>query len=251
MELQQIKLQDLKVSDVNPRFLMTEIAELAQSIKVHGILEPLIIEHGIDGAFTILAGHRRAAAAKKAGLAEVPCLVREQAADRSVLHLVENIQRVDLTPMETALAVASALETGVKQGQLAKQLGRSAAWVSKFATIAKAYAKKEQKKDGAGAYMVEITDQDKLYNEARKVLGLDKKDQQLEREPHAADRGDDETEDSGEESAELEVLRELRAIAGDYWTIEPAEKSGYKFSIVAKSEKAARIAAAFVKGLRV
>lgn len=114
-----------------------ELQELADSIKEHGILQPLLVakrtpKPGSTQEYTIIAGHRRARAAMIAGLLQVPCTVRDasSASDETVLMLVENTQRKDLNPIEQALALSTLFLAGKSQKQLAKMLGRSEAWVS-------------------------------------------------------------------------------------------------------------------------
>jgi ParB family chromosome partitioning protein len=88
------------------RFDPAALEELAASIRAHGVLQPLVVaQTGAPGRFVLIAGERRLEAAKLAGLPTVPVLVRE-ATDQQMLELalIENIQRADLGPLETALA---------------------------------------------------------------------------------------------------------------------------------------------------
>ena len=255
MNLQQLKVSALKSSDVNPRFMLSDIKELADSIKVHGIIEPLVVNLEIDGAYTILAGHRRLAAAEKAGLDLVPCIVRDEnlpAGPRTVVHLVENIQRVDLSPMETAIAVGGALATGIKAKDLAKQVGRSAAWVSKYSTIFKAWHKLEkEKKEAKLQAFVTQTDGDKLYADAQSVLGLNKKEKQDDLLPSEQESEKDE-ETSGAENAELEVIAEFRQLLHmlekhGKADVEPHGKAGFRINFTFTNEAKAR---AWIRDMR-
>ena len=82
------------------------LAELAQSIRANGIIQPLVVRY-VDGHYQLVAGERRWRAAKLAGVATVPVVVREIPEDRLLeITLIENIQREDLNPMETASAFA-------------------------------------------------------------------------------------------------------------------------------------------------
>jgi ParB family chromosome partitioning protein len=88
------------------RSISAELEELANSIREHGVIQPLIVaQAGLPGQYLLVAGERRLEAAKLAGLPTVPAIVRE-ATDQQLLELalVENIQRADLGPLETALA---------------------------------------------------------------------------------------------------------------------------------------------------
>ncbi|MFT4047955.1 MAG: ParB/RepB/Spo0J family partition protein [Solimonas sp.] len=179
-ELEQIRVIDLLASEANPRFELTAIEELGASIAAWGIIEPLIVQKKRGGGYTIIAGHRRAAAAQLAGLEAVPCIVRPDT-DAAMLHLIENTQREALTPLETALGVGAALTGGkkMKQKALAAELSKSEGWVSKFATIARAYHKLDDDPAAFEPWKAE-TDAEKLYKKARKALGLDKKETQGE-----------------------------------------------------------------------
>jgi ParB family chromosome partitioning protein len=104
------------------------LAELANSIREHGILQPLIVTPlpGGDG-YTLIAGERRLRAARLAGLSQVPALVR-QASDqeRLELALIENIQRADLSPLETAEAYQQLSdEFGLRHEDIAERVGKS------------------------------------------------------------------------------------------------------------------------------
>ena len=102
------------------------LAELAESIRRHGIIQPLTVRHSADG-WELIAGERRLRAAKLAGLQTVPCLemqVDEQ--DSAILALIENIQRRDLHYLEEAAAIAAYLrQSGSTQEEAAALLGRS------------------------------------------------------------------------------------------------------------------------------
>ena len=102
------------------------LAELAESIRRHGIIQPLTVRHSADG-WELIAGERRLRAAKLAGLQTVPCLemqVDEQ--DSAILALIENIQRRDLHYLEEAAAIARLISRyGLSQEQAAEKLGKS------------------------------------------------------------------------------------------------------------------------------
>ncbi len=104
------------------------IAELAASIREHGIIQPLIITKDEEaGKYILIAGERRLMAAKKAQLDEVPVILREASdQDRLELALIENVQRADLSPLETATAYQQlADEFGLSHGEIAERVGKS------------------------------------------------------------------------------------------------------------------------------
>ena len=105
--------------------------ELVDSIRQHGIIQPLIVRR-VDGRHELIAGERRWRAAQELGLAEVPVIVRT-ASDLEVLEisLIENLQRTDLNPIEEAQGYARlAEEFGMKQEEIAQKVGRSRAAVA-------------------------------------------------------------------------------------------------------------------------
>jgi ParB family chromosome partitioning protein len=112
----------------NPRVVFDPAAltELAESIKQHGILQPLVVIKR-DAGYEIVAGERRYRAAKQAGLTKVPVVVREgdDAKHLAELRLIENIQREDLNPVELATAYQALLtDYGLTQEQLAERVGK-------------------------------------------------------------------------------------------------------------------------------
>src|SRR5262247_297894 len=108
------------------------LAELADSIKAQGLMQPILVRPLGDGRYEIIAGERRWRAARIAGLATVPALVRE-VADRNALALalIENIQREDLNPLEEAAGLKRLLEElGMTHTEAAEALGRSRAAIT-------------------------------------------------------------------------------------------------------------------------
>jgi ParB family chromosome partitioning protein len=102
--------------------------ELVDSIRAQGVVQPLVVTARGGGAYTIIAGERRWRAARKAGLTEVPVVVREISGDRELLELalVENLQRADLNPLEEAEAYRTLATTfDLSQEEIAARVGKS------------------------------------------------------------------------------------------------------------------------------
>jgi ParB family chromosome partitioning protein len=107
------RIQKLLVSSISPNpdqprkhFDDQAIAELAASLKQFGVLQPLIVSPNSDGTYRIIAGERRWRAAQVAGLKEVPTIVRERKElEELEIALIENVQRVDLSPLEQAISI--------------------------------------------------------------------------------------------------------------------------------------------------
>jgi len=122
------KIEDLHANRSQPRTRFDDAAlnELAQSIKDIGILEPILVRRRAQGGYEIVAGERRWRAAQRAGLHEVPVFVRELAEGKAFeAALVENLQREDLNPLETARAFARLIdEHNHTQDTVAQMIGK-------------------------------------------------------------------------------------------------------------------------------
>ena len=133
----ELAIDELRPSRYQPRLQFREesLAELAESIREQGVLQPLIVRAmpGSSG-YEIVAGERRWRAARLAGLTTVPVIVRELT-DQEALEvaLIENLQREDLNPIDQAHSMSRLVaEFGMTHEQIAKALGRSRASVSNF-----------------------------------------------------------------------------------------------------------------------
>jgi ParB family chromosome partitioning protein len=124
-----LSLDRLKPNADQPRkyFDEGELQELADSIREHGIIEPVIAEDAGDGNYTIVAGERRCRAARLAGLTRVPAIVRTYSDEKRMeVSLVENIHRADLNPIEEALAYKHLMEAaGLSQDEVSAKVGKN------------------------------------------------------------------------------------------------------------------------------
>ena len=113
-------------------FDQKKLDELCDSIKVNGILQPIIIEDSGNGNFYIIAGERRTRAAKMAGLTKVPVQLRKFDEQQKLeMALIENIQRADLNPIEEATAYYNLIQMGdLNQDEVAKRVGKARATVA-------------------------------------------------------------------------------------------------------------------------
>ena len=126
---QEIAIGDIDPNPDQPRRAFSEesIAQLAESIRDQGVLQPILVTPMAGGRYRIVAGERRWRAAREAGLSEVPVVIRE-ISDRETaeLALIENLQRADLNPMEEALGYQRLMEEyGLTQDQTAQVVGKS------------------------------------------------------------------------------------------------------------------------------
>ena len=185
-----IPLNLIKSNDKQPRksFDNEKIAELAQSIKEHGIIQPIILNK-VDGYYVIVAGERRWRASKLLGLKEIPAIVMDLS-DRNILEisLIENIQRQDLNPIEEALAYQKLLsEFNLTQEELSKRVGKSRVAISNTIRLTalcdtvKQYLIDEVITEGHGRALLAIEDSKTQSEIAQKVIDEKLSVRELER----------------------------------------------------------------------
>lgn len=124
-----VKVADIEPNRDQPRkeFDSAALAELADSIAQHGVLQPLLLRPMLSGGYRIVAGERRWRAARMAGLTEVPAVIREMTDSEEMLFaLIENLQREDLTPLEEARGYRTLIEAqDLTQEEVSQAVGKS------------------------------------------------------------------------------------------------------------------------------
>lgn len=173
-------VQTLRISDVEPRkdqprkdFDEESLDLLADSISIHGVLQPIIVRENSDfpGTYEIIAGERRWRAAKRIALSEIPAVVVD-GDDLKVaqIALVENVQREDLNPVEEAFAYQALIERfGLTQEQLSKQVGRSRSAIANMLRLT-----------DLPDEVLELLRDGKITNgHARAILGLDNEEEMV------------------------------------------------------------------------
>lgn len=128
-EVDTIDINKIEPNNNQPRknFNEDKIHELAESIKQHGLIEPLVVQKGKKGFYTIIAGERRWRAAREAGIKEIPVVVKDYS-DQQVMEiaLIENIQREDLNAIEEAEAYERLIKDfNLKQDEVAERVSKS------------------------------------------------------------------------------------------------------------------------------
>jgi ParB family chromosome partitioning protein len=138
------RVQKLLITDIIPNpdqprreFSETHLSDLAESIKKHGIIQPIIVVRHGGNQYRIVAGERRWRAAGSAKLTHIPAIVRSlEELEQVELALIENIQRVDLSPLEQALAVLKLQQQfNLTLDQIAKKLGKASSTVSNLTRL--------------------------------------------------------------------------------------------------------------------
>lgn len=131
--LKKIAIDEIKPNENQPRksFDEDKISELADSINEHGVIQPIVVRTSGD-FYEIVAGERRWRAARKAGLEEIPCVVRELSDEENMLFaIIENMQREDLNPVEEAQGLEKMISSfGLTQEEVSKSVGKSRPYIT-------------------------------------------------------------------------------------------------------------------------
>ena len=171
-------LKNLKITEVEPnrdqprkKFDQETLEELAESIKMYGVIQPIVVTKK-DGYYSIIAGERRWRASKIAGLTEIPAIIREDDEKKNKeIALIENIQREDLNVMEVAVALKELMDIeSYNVTDVAKVTGKSQSSVSNIVRLLKLTPDVQQM----------ILDGKLVEGQARALLALDSKKRQLE-----------------------------------------------------------------------
>ena len=136
--IRNIALSKIKSNRYQPRKSFNEesLNELAESIKKHGVIQPIVVKAEGEN-FEVIVGERRLRAAKIAGFSEIPAVVKEYRDDELLeIALIENIQREDLNPIEEAMAYKMVLERqNITQEELSKRVGKSRSYIANMVRL--------------------------------------------------------------------------------------------------------------------
>ena len=179
-KIHKIKVIEIEPNREQPRRSFDEEAldELAASIKTYGVLQPIIVNKK-DDYYEIVAGERRWRAAKKAGLSEMPCIIKDDITDRSnkEIALIENLQRVDLNPIDKAKGLKELIDDyGMTQKELADSMGISRGNIANSIRILNMdprviqLAQEGKLTEGHCRNLVVIEDPDKQYKAALNII---------------------------------------------------------------------------------
>ena len=128
-----IDINDIKPNSNQPRKVFDEdkLEDLAASIKEHGLIQPVVLRN-VKNGYEIVAGERRWRAARKVGIKEIPCIVKELTDEENMLlAIIENMQREDLNPIEEAEGINQMIDTyGLTQEQVSKSVGKSRPYIT-------------------------------------------------------------------------------------------------------------------------
>ena len=176
---QKLKISLIEPNSSQPRKKFDEegLQELANSIKEFGILQPLLVQQKNDH-YEIIAGERRWRAAKLAGLAEVPVLIREYDKQRTMeIALIENVQRADLNPIEEAMAYQRLIqEFELTQEEIANRVSKNRATITNSMRLLKLDQRVQQFlvdgqiSSGHARALLGLDDGEKQYQAAKKII---------------------------------------------------------------------------------
>ena len=178
-DIVEIPIKDIRSNPHQPREYFDEEAlrELAESIKDHGIIEPIIVKKSIKG-YDLVAGERRTKAASIAGLETIPAILRDFTDQQMMeIALIENIQREDLSPIEEAQAYKNYIDaTGLTQEEVANKFGKSRSYITNLLGLLSLpkYVQKEVINGtismSHARVLSKIDDVDMILNLAQKVI---------------------------------------------------------------------------------
>ena len=207
----QLAVDRLVPNPGQPRknFDETEMRELADSVAEHGVIQPIIAADAGDGTFIIIAGERRTRAARLAGLAEVPAIIRKYTDQKRLeVSLIENIQRSDLNPVEEAVAYKNLMDfSRLSQEELAARVSKPRSTVANALRLLKLSADVQESlitgeiSPGHARALLSVNDKiqrEKLFREI-KDRGLSVRD--TEKKASALNAPSAEEEDSKEKAA--------------------------------------------------
>ena len=192
-DLRNLKIVDIEPNRDQPRKIFDEesLADLAESIKMYGLIQPIVVTEK-EGYYAIVAGERRWRAAKLAGLTEIPALIREDDERKNKqISLIENMQREDLNAYEKALGVKSLMEDyHLTQEEIAKVLGKGRSSIANTVRILNLtpdvleFAKQGKLTEGHCKALLAITDPKKQYDMAIRMIEKGDSVRQVEKKVH-------------------------------------------------------------------
>ena len=175
----EIDLSQIRSNPYQPRKVFDEEAlnELADSIKVYGVVEPVILKKSVKG-YEIVAGERRCKASKIAGLTTVPAIIKDFTDEEMMeIALLENIQREDLNPVDTAISISNILKVkDMTQEEFSKKFGKSRSYITNLLGLLNLpKSVQELVKNGKlsmshARCLSKIDDEEKVINLANKII---------------------------------------------------------------------------------
>jgi len=200
-------------------FHQEALSDLTNSIKTHGLIQPIIVRK-IKDKYEIVAGERRFRASKAAGLHEIPCILKDIDTEMSAkIALIENLQREDLNPIEEALAYKKLMKDyNLKQEELANEIGKSRSYVANTVRLLNLedniieYISKGNLTSGHGKALLSIKDKKQQLLAAEKIINNNLNVRQVEEianKKSTPDNNDKKIKDSHTIELEESLMRTL------------------------------------------
>ena len=175
----RLRLSEIEPNKAQPRkdFDEEALASLADSIKEHGVIQPLLVRPMDNGSYQLVAGERRWRAARMAGMSEVPVIIKELS-DRETMEigLIENLQREDLNPIEEALGYQTLMDTyDFTQDEISRRVGRSRPAVANALRLLHlpqeviALVRKKELSSGHARAILALPDEETMIETAKKA----------------------------------------------------------------------------------
>lgn len=178
-DIVEIPLTEIRSNPYQPRkeFDEKSLSEFAESIKEHGVIQPIIVKKSIKG-YEIIAGERRTRASKMAGKETIPAIVRDLSdEDMMEIALIENIQREDLNPIEEAEAFSKIIETSnITQEEAARKFGKSRSYITNILGLlslpekTKKYVQEGKITMGHARVLSKLSDPEQIDNLADQII---------------------------------------------------------------------------------
>jgi ParB family transcriptional regulator, chromosome partitioning protein len=179
-KLREIDIDRIVPNTQQPRKHFNEEAlnELADSIRAHGLIQPVVVRSLPENLYELIAGERRWRAAQRAGLMRLPALVREPGEDSSLeLALIENLQREDLNPIEEAQAYEKLIvEYGLTQEEVARRVGKSRVTITNMLRLLRLppevqqWIGEDRLTTGHAKALLSLSDLGSILDAARKII---------------------------------------------------------------------------------
>jgi ParB family chromosome partitioning protein len=179
-QLREIDIDRILPNSHQPRknFDETGLNELADSIKEHGLVQPVVVRALEDGFFQLIAGERRWRAAQRAGLFRLPAVIREAGEhDALEIALIENLQREDLNPIEEAQAYERLIvDFGMTQEEVARRVGKNRTTIANMLRLLRLppevqqWLREDRLSTGHAKALLSLSDLDAILETARKII---------------------------------------------------------------------------------
>lgn len=232
-----LKVRDIEPNPKQPRrnFDLEKLEALSESLKTHGVIQPVLVKENKNGMYTIIAGERRWRASKLAGLKEIPCIIKEfDEKELMEVALIENLQREDLNPIEEAEGYKNLMEKfEMTQDEVSERVGKSRSAVAntlrlnKLSDKVKAFVIDGSLSGGHARTLLAVEDKDEQFALAEKIIkeGLSvRQTEKLVSVEKLIPPQEDKPKKSKDEKYYLSLEKKLSSKLGTKVKIQPGKK---------------------------